>query len=300
MIEVTNISKSFDDIKAVDHVTVEIQEGSVFGFVGTNGAGKSTLLRMLSGIIKPDGGVIKIDGMENFENTMAKELIFYISDNQYYFNNAAPKDMKKFYQVIYPNFDRERFDNLMNQFELPQNRKINTFSKGMKKQLSVIIGICANTKYLFCDETFDGLDPVVRQAVKSIIAKEIADRNMTTIITSHNLRELEDICDHVGLLHRGGILFSRDLYDMKLNIHKIQCVFNNEDDPSKVFESLDIIKQEQRGSLYTISVRGNREEIAGVFEKMEPIYFEILPLSLEEVFICETEVVGYDIKKLIS
>lgn len=300
MIEVTNISKSFDDIKAVDHVTVEIQEGSVFGFVGTNGAGKSTLLRMLSGIIKPDGGVIKIDGMEIFENTMAKELMFYISDNQYYFNNAAPKDMKKFYQVIYPNFDRERFDNLMNQFELPQNRKINTFSKGMKKQLSVIIGICANTKYLFCDETFDGLDPVVRQAVKSIIAKEIADRNMTTIIASHNLRELEDICDHVGLLHRGGILFSRDLYDMKLNIHKIQCVFNNEDDPSKVFESLDIIKQEQRGSLYTISVRGNREEIAGVFEEMEPIYFEILPLSLEEVFICETEVVGYDIKKLIS
>lgn len=300
MIEVTNISKSFDDIKAVDHVTVEIQEGSVFGFVGTNGAGKSTLLRMLSGIIKPDGGVIKIDGMEIFENTMAKELIFYISDNQYYFNNAAPKDMKKFYQVIYPNFDGDRFDNLMNQFELPQNRKINTFSKGMKKQLSVIIGICANTKYLFCDETFDGLDPVVRQAVKSIIAKEIADRNMTTIIASHNLRELEDICDHVGLLHRGGILFSRDLYDMKLNIHKIQCVFNNEDDPSKVFESLDIIKQEQRGSLYTISVRGNREKIAGVFEKMEPIYFEILPLSLEEVFICETEVVGYDIKKLIS
>ena len=300
MIEVTNVSKSFDDIKAVDQVSVQVQEGNVFGFVGTNGAGKSTLLRMLSGIIKPDSGQIRIDGMEIYENPMAKELIFYISDNQYYFTNATPKDMKKFYQEIYPNFDRDRFDDFLSQFELSQNRKINTFSKGMKKQLSVILGICANTKYLFCDETFDGLDPVVRQAVKSIIAKEITERKMTTIIASHNLRELEDICDHVGLLHRGGILFSRDLYDMKLNIHKIQCVFNNEDDSQKVFESLDIIKHEQRGSLYMISARGNREEIVRIFEKVDPVFFEVLPLSLEEVFICETEVAGYDIKKLIS
>ncbi|HHX11677.1 MAG TPA: ABC transporter ATP-binding protein, partial [Clostridiales bacterium] len=173
-------------------------------------------------------------------------------------------------------------------------------SKGMKKQLSVIGGICANTKYIFCDETFDGLDPVMRQAVKSIIAKEIADRNLTTIIASHNLRELEDICDHVGLLHRGGIMFSKDLYDMKLNIHKIQCVFQNEDDAKKMFENLDILKQDQRGSLYTMTARGNREEIARQFEKVKPVFSEILPLSLEEIFISETEVVGYDIKKLIS
>lgn len=300
MIEAINISKDFDNIKAVDQVSVDIQEGIVFGFVGSNGAGKSTLLRMLSGIIKPDRGTIKIDGMEIFENINAKELIFYISDDQFFFNNATPKDMKNFYQVLYSNFDSKRYETLMNQFELSPNRKINTFSKGMKKQLSVIYGICANTKYLFCDETFDGLDPVARQAVKSIIAKEIADRNMTTVIASHNLRELEDICDHVGLLHRGGILISKDLYDMKLNIHKIQCVFRNEDDATKVFDSLEIIKQELRGSLYTITARGNHEEIEAIFKNVNPVFSEILPLSLEEIFISETEVVGYDIKKLIS
>ncbi|NLP35702.1 MAG: ABC transporter ATP-binding protein [Clostridiales bacterium] len=208
--------------------------------------------------------------------------------------------MKNFYQVIYPGFDSTRFDTLMKQFELTPNRKINTFSKGMKKQLSVICGICANTKYIFFDETFDGLDPVMRQAVKSIIAKEISDRNITVVIASHNLRELEDICDYVGLLHRGGILFSRDLYDMKLNIHKIQCVFQREEDVSRAFNVLDILKQERRGSLYTITARGNREEIVGVFDRVNPIFSEILPLTLEEIFISETEVVGYDIKKLIS
>lgn len=300
MIEAVNISKDFYDIKAVDQVSLTIQEGNVFGLVGTNGAGKSTFLRMLSGIIKPDKGVIKIDGMDIYENVKAKERFFYISDDQFYFNNATPIDMKNFYQVIYEGFDGERFDTLMEQFELTPNRKINTYSKGMKKQLSVICGICSNTKYIFCDETFDGLDPVMRQAVKSIIAKEIADRNITTIIASHNLRELEDICDHIGLLHRGGILFSKDLYDMKLNIHKIQCVFHNEEDAKAMFDNLDILKQEQRGSLYTITARGNREEITNYFDKVKPVFFEILPLTLEEIFISETEVVGYDIKKLIS
>jgi len=300
MIEAVNISKSFDNIKAVDQVSIKIQEGNVFGFVGTNGAGKSTLLRILSGIIRPDSGEARIDGMEIFENVNAKELFFYISDDQYFFNNATPKEMKKFYGSFYSKFDNERFDILMEKFELAQNRKISTFSKGMRKQLSVIIGICANTKYLFCDETFDGLDPVIRQAVKSIIAKEIADRKMTTVIASHNLRELEDICDHVGLLHKGGILVSKDLYDMKLNIHKVQCVFQDEDDINKVFDKLDIIKQEKRGSLYTITSRGNRDEISRVFDGLSPVFYEVLPLSLEEIFISETEVVGYDIKKLIS
>ena len=300
MIEAINVSKQFDQIRAVDKVTVSIQEGNVFGLVGTNGAGKSTLLRMLCGIIRPDEGSIKIDGMEVFENIKTKELFFYISDDQYYFSNATPKDMKNFYMAIYPNFDGQRFDALMKQFELNPNRKINSYSKGMKKQLSVICGICANTKYIFCDETFDGLDPVMRQAVKSIIAKEIADRNITTVIASHNLRELEDICDHVGLLHRGGILFSKDLYDMKLNIHKIQCVFHKDEDAKVVLDGLEVLKKEVRGSLYTITIRGNREVISQYFNKVNLIFYEILPLTLEEIFISETEVVGYDIKKLIS
>jgi ABC-2 type transport system ATP-binding protein len=169
----------------------------------------------------------------------------------------------------------------------------------MKKQVSIICGICANTKYIFCDETFDGLDPVMRQAVKSIFIKEIAERNMTAIIASHNLRELEDICDHVGLLHKGGILLSKDLYDMKLSVQRVQCVFKNVEDVNQVFEGMEILKKEQRGTLYTITARGTYEEITSRIEKVAPIYSEVLPLSLEELFISETEVVGYDIKKLI-
>lgn len=299
MIEAVNISKQFDKVKAVDQITATIKEGNVFGLVGTNGAGKSTFIRMLCGILKPDSGTIKIDGMEVFENIKVKELFFYISDDQYFFSNATPKDMKTYYQVMYPNFDGSRFDTLMKQFDLDPKRKINTFSKGMKKQVSVICGICANTKYIFCDETFDGLDPVMRQAVKSIFAKEISDRNMTPVIASHNLRELEDICDHVGLLHKGGILLSKDLYDMKLSIHKIQCVFQNDEKLEQIFEGIELLKIDNRGSLYTITARGTSEEIVKRIQKTNPIFSEVLPLTLEEIFISETEVVGYDIKKLI-
>lgn len=299
MIEAISVSKQFDKIKAVDGVNAVIKEGNVFGLVGTNGAGKSTFIRMLSGVLRPDSGSVRIDGMEVYENVEAKSLFFYISDDQYFFSNATPKDLKKYYQVIYPNFDPSRFDTLMKQFELDPNRKINTFSKGMKKQVSIICGVCANTKYVFCDETFDGLDPVMRQAVKSIFAKEIAEREMTPVIASHNLRELEDICDHVGLLHKGGILLSKDLFDMKLSIHKIQCVFQKEEDIQQVLEGIDLLKQDKRGSLYTITARGTSEEITKQIERVKPVFYEVLPLSLEEIFISETEVVGYDIKKLI-
>lgn len=299
MIEAVNVSKQFDKVKAVDHVSVTIKEGNVFGMIGTNGAGKSTFIRMLCGILKPDKGVITIDDIGVFDNIRAKKLFFYISDEQYFFSNTTAKDLKKFYQVIYPDFDSHRFDTLMSQFELDQKRKIQTFSKGMKKQVSVICGICANTKYIFCDETFDGLDPVMRQAVKSLFAKEIAERNMTAVIASHNLRELEDICDHVGLLHKGGILLSKDLFEMKLGIHKVQCVLQNEEDVKQVFEGIEIIKLDRRGSLHTITARATYEEIINRINKVKPIFSEILPLTLEEIFISETEVVGYDFKKFI-
>lgn len=299
MIEAVNVSKQFDGIKALDKITATIKEGNVFGLVGTNGAGKSTFLRVMSGILKPDDGSIKIDGMSVYENTKAKELFFYISDDQYFFSNSTAKDLKRYYKMIYPKFDDSRFDTLMKQFELDQNRKINTFSKGMKKQVSIICGICANTQYIFCDETFDGLDPVMRQGVKSIFAKEIAERNLTPVIASHNLRELEDICDHVGLLHKGGILFSKDLFDMKLTIHKIQCVFQEDVNLKQILENIPILKTEKRGSLYTITARGASEEITRKVQAHNPVFYEVLPLTLEEIFISETEVVGYDIKKLI-
>lgn len=313
MIEAVNLTKRFDDILAVDHINATIRTGNVFGLIGTNGAGKSTFLRMAAGVLKPDEGSIKIDGMQVFENEEAKKKFFYISDDQYFFANATPADMMHYYRIVYPAFDDNRFHKLMKSFDLDEKRKINTFSKGMKKQVSVICGVCAGTDYLFCDETFDGLDPVMRQAVKSIFANDMEERNLTPIIASHNLRELEDICDHVGLLHKGGILLSRDLDEMKMNIHKVQCVLREGMEPRDLVLALpeeskedvvnrtgvEILKIEQRGKLYTLTVRGDLSRVEFIMQKASPVFYETIPLSLEEIFISETEVVGYDVKKLI-
>lgn len=298
MIEAVNLTKRFDDILAVDHINATIKDGSVFGLIGTNGAGKSTFLRMVAGVLKPDEGSITIDGMRVFENEEAKHRFFYISDDQHFFNNATPVDMMKYYRIVYPRFNEERFHSLMKNFDLNEGRKINTFSKGMKKQVSVICGICAETEYLFCDETFDGLDPVMRQAVKSIFANDMEERHLTPIIASHNLRELEDICDHVGLLHKGGILLSRDLDEMKMNIHKVQCVLQPGMEPEHLV-GLEVLKTERRGKLMTLTVRGDLSKVEHIMQNANPVFYETIPLSLEEIFISETEVVGYDIKKLI-
>lgn len=296
MIIAKNITKNFGSIRAIDNISAEIKKGSIFGLIGTNGAGKSTFLRMLSGIYRPDCGSISIDGEEVFENINIKKRLFYISDDQYFLANATPTAMAKYYASVYENFDMERFEQLLSAFNLDGKRKINTFSKGMKKQVSIICGLAAKTDYIFCDETFDGLDPVMRQAVKSLLAADVADRNLTPIIASHNLRELEDICDHIGLLHKGGILFNRDLDDMKTNIHKVQCVLSPDSDITA--PGLDVVKTDKRGSLSIIIARGDKNEIMNKINSLNPVFAEVLPLTLEEIFISETEVVGYDIKKL--
>ena len=298
MIEVKECSKAFGTVKAVNKATLDVGVREVFGLVGSNGAGKSTLLRMMAGIIKPDEGEIQIDGMPVYENEEAKKLFFYISDDSYFPTNYTAMDLVRFYRNFYPQFRTRLFHELMEQFHLEENRRIATFSKGMKKQVSVICGVCAGTDYLFCDETFDGLDPVMRQTVKSIFIGDMEERNLTPIIASHNLRELEDICDHVGLLHKGGILLSKDLEDMKLNIHKLQCVLVPGMNVADL-KTLDIIHADARGSLCTLTVRGTREEIEARMEQYHPIFAEIIPLSLEEIFISETEVAGYDIKRLV-
>jgi len=299
MIEVSGINKNFDAIKALDNITAKIEEGHVFGLIGTNGAGKSTFLRVLCGVLKPDSGTVLIDGEPVYDNPEVKAKIFYISDDQYFFKTGTPKDMLKFYETYFTGFDSEKFMNMMRVFNLDPNRKINTFSKGMKKQLSVICGVCAGTKYLLCDETFDGLDPVMRQAVKAIFVKEIEERGLTPIIASHNLRELEDICEYVGLLHRGGILLAKDMEDMKINIHKMQIVIKDNVTLDKIKERFEVVKVENRGALYTVTIRGKREDVDRFMLEINPIFYELLPLSLEEIFISETEVKGYDIKSLI-
>ena len=298
MIETSGLTKRFDDIVAVDHISAKIRDGSVFGLIGTNGAGKSTFLRMVSGILKPDEGAVLIDGENVYENPAVKSRFFYISDDQYFFANGTPLELMKFYKSIYPAFDEPRFFHLFQSFELDKKRKISTFSKGMKKQLLVIMGISAGTKYLLCDETFDGLDPVMRQAVKSLFVSEIMNRDFTPVIVSHNMRELEDVCDHVGLLHKGGILLSRELEDMKFHIHKIQCVLPDQTKEEALLKELDVLKKEHQGSLLILTARGTREEIFRKVQTQNPIFCEVIPLTLEEIFISETEVAGYEVKNI--
>ena len=298
MIKADNLTKRFQGVTAVDHIHAEIQDGTVFGLIGTNGAGKSTFLRMAAGILKPDEGTITLDGESVFEDTRVKARCFFIPDEPNFLGNGTADDMKTFYQGIYPNFDTDRFGRLLKSFELDGRRKIQTFSKGMKKQLAVLLGICAGTDYLFCDETFDGLDPVMRQTVKSLFANDIEERHLTPVIASHNLRELEDICDHVGLLHRGGMLLSKDLDDMKMNIHKIQCVLPAGLDRTNL-QDLDIMTTEQLGSLLTLTVRGQKEEIQARMQRYHPVFFEMNQLSLEEILSSDTEVAGDEIKQNI-
>ncbi len=299
MIQIEHLEKAFDGYKAVDDVSLEIREAQVFGLVGTNGAGKSTMMRLVSGILKPDRGVILVDGRSVYDRPETKKDIFFIADDPYFFPNSTAQDMKEYYRSVYKGFDGGRFDKLLHDFGLETKRKVANYSRGMKKQLAVICGISSGAKYLLCDETFDGLDPVMRQAVKSIFAGDMEERGLTPVIASHNLRELEDICDHVGLVHKGDLLLSEDLDSMKLGLQKLQCVFAEGVDARQVLAGMKILSEEHRGRLRTYVVRGEREEVEKAFSGIDTVYFEILPLTLEEIFISETEVAGYDIRKYI-
>lgn len=300
MIELTNVTKSFEHICAVDNVSATIQDGMIFGLVGSNGAGKSTLLRLISGIFRPESGEVTLDGMPIFENPDSKRQICFLSDTACFFPNATAETMSRYYRLNYPNFNQDSFQKLTEKFGIPFKQKLQTFSKGQKKQVSLLLGLCTGTKYLLCDETFDGLDPVMRQTVKSLFAAELMKRDFTPIISSHNLRELEDICDSVGLIHKGKLLFTRDLDTMKCNINKLQCVIPNHAKEEELLSSLSILQYERSGSLLTITARGSREEIMKLTMDKEPAFAEILPLSLEEIFISETEVAGYDFKDFLQ
>ena len=300
MIKTEKLCKKFGSIQAVDCISLTIDDNSIFGLAGTNGAGKSTFLRMLSGVLKPDSGKIEVDEAAVYENPKIKEEIFFLPDTSYFFQNATIEDMADFYSAYYPRYDRKRMTKLLGKISLDSKRKISTFSKGMKRQAGLILGICAGTRYLFCDETFDGLDPVMRQAAKSLLAYEVANRTFTPIIASHNLRELEDICDHVGLLHKGGVLLSKDVEEMKENMHKVQCVIPDARDEEALLAELQVLQYEKRLSLLTMVVRGEHEEIMKKIQEKHPLFAEALPLTLEEIFISETEVAGYDIKKLFA
>ncbi len=299
MIEISGLTKSFGDIKALNHISLTIEDKEIFGLIGTNGAGKSTLLRLILGIMHPDTGTVLLDGKPIGDDPLQKEQFFFVPDDPYFLPNATLQSMCNYYRGLYPHFDEKRFEHLAQAFSLDLHRPIRGFSRGMKRQTALILGLSAGTRYLICDETFDGLDPVVRQAVKSLFAADMTERDFTPIIASHNLRELEDICDHVGLLHRGGVLLSENINNMKLESVKLHCVFKREQDTEAAFASLKIVKHEIRGRLHTLVIRGTEEEIRKAFAPYPTVFLEMLPLTLEEIFISETEVAGYDVRALI-
>lgn len=300
MIEIRGVSKEFEHIQAVSQVTLQIKAGCIFGLVGTNGAGKSTLLRTMAGILKPDKGEVLIEGEPIYENPQKKADLFYIPEDAHFFANSTPLSMMEYYSKIYPEYNKNYFKELLGKFKLDGKRKLQTFSKGMKKQVSILLALSSGAKYLLCDETFDGLDPVMRQAVKRLFVDEVIKRELTPVIASHNLRELEDICDHVGILHEGGILLSEDLEEMKFHIHKVQCVLPNEVMENHLLHDLDVIHCERSGSLMFITARGTRVEIMDCVNRFAPVFSEIVPLSLEEIFISEAEVAGYEVKNILQ
>lgn len=297
MIELKGVTKNFDNFKVLENIDLTIPKGSAFGLLGSNGAGKSTILRLLSGIYKAEGGNVLIDGEEVYDNIPIKQKVFFINDETIQFSNFTLNELKNFYKGFYPNFSQELFEKLRNSINLPLNKKLSQFSKGMKRQAIVITALACQTDYLLLDEAFDGLDPTMRIIVKRMIVDAIIDRNLTTIISSHNLKEINEVCDTVALLHEGKIIFSKDLDSVKGNIHKIQTAFP-ESYTAEDFSGLQIMHFEKNQSIYYMIIKGDEDEIRKQLAPKNPLILDVIPLSLEEIFIYEMEVLGYDYNKI--
>ncbi len=299
MIEVINLTKKFGNLAALDDVSFKLQEGRIYGLVGANGSGKSTLLRILSGVYMCDGGQALIDGESVFNNPKIKETVCYLPDTPYFIHQSNLKEMAAFYEGLYPSFSRERFDYLMSLFPLNTAAKISTMSKGMQRQAALILSLSVKPKYLLLDEAFDGLDPVMRKVLKALLIEGIEGGEMTAVIASHNLRELEELCDAVALIHSGKMLFNNTVESLKGNLHKVQIAFSRVPDMS-IFDGLSVLHSEKSGSLINMAVKGERQEIEDFLNKLGPVFCEILPPTLEEIFVYELEVTGYDFKEILS
>ena len=299
MISVTNLTKKFDEFTALDSVDIEIKEGVIYGVVGSNGAGKSTLLRLMSGVYQPDNGEILIDDKKVWENPEVKENIAYIPDDLYLQNGVSMDSMARLHGAIYNNFDKKRFNELAELFKLDTKKSLNTFSKGMKRQVVIILALSRHPKYMFFDETFDGLDPVIRALVKKLISQEILEKKATVILTSHSLRDLEETCDQLALLHKGGIVFESDIYNIKTSLFKVQVAFEEKYEESD-FNDLDIMNYKKNGSVINMIVKGDREKVRELLNSKTPLVLDILPLTLEEVFTYEMSMLGYSFDDILK
>lgn len=285
MIKIVNLNKAFDDFKALSDLNLNVKKGSIYGLVGTNGAGKTTLIKHVTGILKPDSGEVLIEGEKVFENIKVKERLGFIPDDLYFFATYNLKESAKFYQSLYPNWNQNRYEHMVKQFELNEKRKLSKFSKGMQKQAAFILTMSSMPDYLILDEPIDGLDPIIRKLVWRYVVEDVAEREMTVLVSSHNLRELEGICDCIGLLSKGKMMIERDLDELKSDIHKIQVAFK--EGTLTPYEGLNVLHRESRGTVELLIVRNKKEVVEKVINENHPILFDLLPLSLEEIFIYE-------------
>ncbi len=292
MLEMKNVTKTFDGFTALNDLSLKVPKGAVYGLVGPNGAGKSTAIRHLTGVYRQDFGEVLMEGQLIYENTALKARIGYIPDDIFYFPSASLEDMRKYYAGLYPTFDNALFERLYEVFQLPRKSAIRRFSKGMQKQAAFQLTLCIRPDVMILDEPVDGLDPVMRRQVWSLILADVAQRGTTVLISSHNLRELEDICDHVGIMDKGRMLLQKSLADMQGTTHKLQIV-------GDVPENLEILHETTSGRMRTCIVRGDAEAITQAVAAVNPVYFDVLPLSLEEIFIYELGGVNYEVKNIV-
>ena len=299
MIKVINVVKTFDGFHALDGLTMTAERGSIYGLVGPNGAGKSTILRHIMGIYRPDSGSVLIDGDQVYENPAVKAKIAAIPDELYYFNSASTRDMMRFYRGIYPSFDQERYGKLKEAFPaVDERRPIRRLSKGMQKQSAFWLALSCRPDYLLLDEPVDGLDPVMRRQVWSLLMGDVAERGATVLVSSHNLRELEDVCDHVGILSHGKVALERSLSELQGGTVKLQIAFQAET-PPELPEDLHIVHTSHVGRVYTYIVRGTAEEVTAKFKPLDPLFADALPLTLEEIFIYEMGGEDYAVRDIV-
>lgn len=300
MIEVKQLTKIFEGERAVDDISLTVHKGSIFGLLGSNGAGKTTLLKTMAGVYRADKGNVLLEGQPVYENPQSKQRMIFLADQPYFFAQTSIQQMAVFYRAIYPNWDEQRFQQLAQAFKtIPLKRKLHRLSKGMQRQASLWLALSCKPDVLILDEPIDGLDPVMRRQVKNLLFQEVADREMTVVISSHNLREIEDMCDHVGIMHEGQLLVEKEIDDLKAASHKIQIAFRDPRHEQAISGLLEILHKEERGSVGTYIIKGSVERITEVIQAYQPYVFDILPMTLEEIFIYEMGDAGYDVQPLL-
>ena len=299
MIEVKQVVKTFDRFRALDELYMTVEDGAIYGLVGPNGAGKSTIIRHLIGVYRPDSGEILVDGAPVYENPEKKGLVAVIPDDWYYFPSASLRDMMRFYRGFYPQFDTDRYEKLKEVFQLSERMPLRRMSKGMQKQAAFWLTLCCRPKYLILDEPVDGLDPVMRRQVWSLLMADVSEYGTTVLVSSHNLRELEDVCDHVGIMNKGKILLERSLSDLQDNIVKLQTVWPEGTGAPSLSRDVEILHTSQVGRVYTYIVRGSAREVTERLAGYRPLMMEALPLSLEEIFIYELGGEQYAVKEIV-